>query len=197
MAPWMDAIWALVRVLGMVAGVMAIGALALVVFVDVWAKKFTMGKFCCYFLQQKHLFSRLLREDNGKVYIGRREDKEEYVLSSEKQFWVWWPASIPQALQVPVRAHLYVRFNPEPWDPEKLEMLITSKSLRIISDEAMLKTAWKDVREAAQSRIGAAGALPQWVVIAIIATAALSGGTMYLVMQLQRNVSVLMKLFGG
>lgn len=197
MAPWMDAIWTLVRVLGMVGGVMAVGALALVVFVDVWAKKFTLGKFCCYFIQQKHLFSRLLREDSGKVFLGRRDEKEEYVLSSEKQFWVWWPSGIPQALQVAVRAHLYVRFNPEPYDPEKLETLITSKSLRIISDEAMLKTAWRDVRESTQGRVGAGGALPQWVVIVLIAAATLSGGTMYMVMQLQRNVTTLMKLFGG
>jgi hypothetical protein len=61
----------------------------------------------------------------------------------------------------------------------------------------MLKTAWRDVRESTQGRVGAGGALPQWVVIVLIAAATLSGGTMYMVMQLQRNVTTLMKLFGG
>lgn len=197
MSPWLDAVWALVKVLGIVGGTMAICALGLVVFVDVWAKKATIGKFYCFFLQQKHLFGRLLREEGKHVYLGKGENREEYLLDPQKQFWSWWPPGIPQALQVPVRAHFYVRLNPEPFDPENLEALISAKSLRIISDEAMLTTTWKDVRAATGVRGGAAAGLPMWAMILLFAGATLSGVTLYLVMGLQKNIAALASLFGG
>lgn len=197
MSPWMDATWALVKIFGTVVGVMAIGVLVLVIFIDIWAKKATVGRFNCLFLEQKHLFSRLLKEDSGHVYLGRGENREQYLLDPGKQFWAHWPAGLPAALQVPVRAHFYVRYNPEPWDPEKLEALISSRSLRIISDEAMLKTTWKDVRDSAGARGGLAAGLPSWALALLLACTALSGIALYMIMGLQKNINALLAMFGG
>lgn len=197
MSPWLDALWAIAKVLGMVLGVMAVGVLGLVVFLDIWAKKATVGKFYCFFLEQKYLFGRLLKSEGSHVYLGKGEDREEYLLDPVKQFWAWWPQGIPQSMQVPVRAHLYVRYNPEPFDPTNLEALISAKSLRIISDEAMLKMTWKDVRDSARVGAGMAAGMPSWALILLIASASLSGFTLYIVLGLQKSLAALANLFGG
>jgi len=197
MSPWLEGIWALAKVFGAVLGVMAIGLLVLVIFIDIWAKRTTAGKFCCFFLEQKHLFSRLLKEDGGKVYMGRGENKEEYLLDPRRQFWAYWPAGLPAALQVAVRAHFYVRHSPDPWDPEDTESLISARSLRIISDEAMLRTTWRDVRDSASPRAGVAAGLPSWALALLLASTALTGIALYMLMGVQKNVNLLMQMFGG
>lgn len=197
MSPWLEGIGALARILGTSLAIVVIGALVMVIFFDIWAKKWTAGKFFCLFLEQKHLFGRLLKEDGGKVYMGRGENREHYLLDPQRQFWAYWPAAMPSALQIPLRAHFFVRHNPEPWDPENAGAIISSRSLRIISDEAMLKTTWRDVRDSAGPRGGTAAALPTWVLVLLFATVAISGYAAYMIMGLQRNVSTLMQMFGG
>jgi len=197
MGPWMEAFGVLAKVLGIVIGAMVVLTLGFAFFLDIWAKRTTQNRIYCFFIEQKHLFGRLLAEDGGKVFMGRGENKEEYLLDPNKQFWTWWPPGLPKFLQVPVRSHFYIRHNPEPYDPENLEAMISSRSLRLISDEAMLKQTWKDVRETTGVRGGLGGRGNTWVLILSFVTLLLVGICLYMVMNLQTGVEELRGLFGG
>jgi len=172
------------KTVGLMCGTLAIMVIGLIVFMDIWAKRHTAGMIYAIFLEQRSLFSKLLKIENGKVYLGKGDDKEEYLLDTDKQFWAWWPAGMPKMVQVPVRAHWYIRNTPEPVDPENAEASISARSLRMISDEAMLRSTWKDIRESigggAITRPGSSLAL-----ILVFATFAVSGFTLYLVLQLK------------
>lgn len=184
----MDPTVALLLTLGKTVGLMlltlAIMGIGLVVFMDIWAKRHTTNMIYGIFLEQRSLFSKLLKIESGKIYLGRGDDKEEYLLDTTKQFWAWWPPGLPKAIQVPVRAHWYLRNVPEPIDPENTESSISARSLRLISDEAMLKSTWKDIREsigvAAPVRPGSTLAL-----ILVFATLAVAGFTLYQVMSIK------------
>ena len=181
----MDPILALLIVLGKTLGLMfaALATLGIVgvVFLDIWAKRHTANMIYGIFLEQRSLFSKLCKIDGGKIYLGRGDNKEEYLLDTTKQFWAWWPPGLPKMVQVPVRTHWYLRNVPEPVDPENIESSISSRSLRMISDESMLRSTWKDIRES----VGAAAPMRQGSSLALImifATLAVSGFTLYLVM---------------
>jgi hypothetical protein len=171
----------LLKTLGMMVGALAVLVVVTVVFLDIWAKRHVAGMIYCVFLEQRSLFSKLLKIESEKVYLGKGDNKEEYLLDTNKQFWTWWPPGLPRMVQVPVRTHWYLRNTPEPIDPENVTASISSRSLRLISDEAMLKATWKDVRES----VGAAAPVRQGSNLALIlvfATLAVSGFTLYLVM---------------
>ncbi len=180
MDPMLEFLITLGKTLGLmlaaVAGMLIIGA----VFLDIWAKRHTANMIYCIFLEQRSLFSNLLKIENGKVYLGKGDKREEYLLDTKKQFWCWWPPGLPKAIQVPVRTHWYTRNVPEPVDPES-STSISARSLQMISDEAMLRSTWKDIKES----IGAVSPLRKSSLIIpllILATLAVSGFTLYLVM---------------
>lgn len=184
----MDPIIALLLTLGKTLGLMllflAVMCIGSIVFLDIWAKRHTADKVYCIFLEQRHLFSKLLKIDNDKVYFGKGDKKEEYLLDTLKQFWAWWPPGLPKSIQVPVRAHWYLRNTPEPVDPENVEASISARSLRLISDESMLRSTWKDIRES----IGVTAPVRQGSMLALIlifASLAVSGFTLYLVMEIK------------
>jgi len=197
MGPWMEAFGALAKILGIVLGTMVVLTVGFAFFLDVWAKRMTHNQMYCFFVEQKHLFGRLLKVDNGKVYMGKGESKEEYLLDHNKQFWTWWPPGLPKFLQVPVRSHFYVRHNPEPFDPENLDALISSTSLRLISDEAMLKQTWKDVRETTGIRASAGTNANTWVLILTFISLLVSGIVLYMVMNMQSSFEEFRKMLGG
>jgi len=197
MGPWMEAFGVLAKVMGIVLGTMAVLVLGFAFFLDVWAKRTTQNRIYCFFIEQKHLFGKLLAEDGGKVFMGRGENKEEYLLDPNKQFWTSWPPGLPKFLQVPVRSHFYIRHNPEPYDPENLEAMISSRSLRLISDEAMLKQTWKDVRETTGVRGGMGSNANTWVLILIFITILLVGFCLYMIMGLQTDFTEFRGLLGG
>jgi len=175
----------LAKTLGLMVGALAVMVVGIVVVMDIWAKRHTANMIYCIFLEQRSLFSKLLKVEGNKVYLGKGDDKEEYLLDTTKQFWAWWPSGLPRMVQVPVRTHWYLRSVPEPVDPENVRASISSKSLRLISDEALLKATWKDVRESvgviAPVRGGSSLAL-----ILVFATLAISGFTLYLVMGIKQ-----------
>jgi len=196
MSPYVEAFMALMKILGIVLGTMAIMLTSFILFLTIWAKRATENRMYCFFLEQKALFGRLLKVESSKVAMGKGENKEEYLLDPNKQFWSWWPAGLPKFIQVPIRSHLYVRFNPEPFDPENVEAMISARSLRLISDEAMLKQTWKDVRESTGIRGAVGSRANSWVLIIVFAVLAMTAFNIYMVMQLQIDVTGILELLG-
>ena len=196
MSPYVEAFAALMKILGIVLGTMAIMLTGFILFLTIWAKRATQDRMYCFFLEQKALFGKLLKIDGGKVAMGKGENKEEYLLDSGKQFWSWWPAGLPKFIQVPVRSHIYARFNPEPFDPENLEAMISARSLRLISDEAMLKQTWKDVRESTGARGAIGSKANSWTLILVFAVLVVAAFNIYMTMQLQTDIAGILKLLG-
>jgi len=184
MDPTLEFLLMLGKTFGLMLAALATMLIVGVVFLDIWAKIHTTNMIYCIFLEQRQLFSKLLKIESEKVYLGKGDNKEEYLLDTTKQFWAWWPPGLPKTVQVPVRTHWYLRNVPEPIDPENVEASISARALRLISDESMLRATWKDVRES----IGAGAPLRQESMLALIlvfATLAISGFTLYLVMSIK------------
>ncbi len=181
MGPTGDFLVTMGRTVGLMVLAVAVMAVVMVVVMDIWAKRHTASMIYGIFLDQRSLFSKLLKIEGEKVYLGRGDNREEYLLDTEKQFWAWWPPGLPRAMQVPVRTHWYLRNVPEPIDPENVSSSISARSLRMISDEAMLRSTWKDIRESigagAPTRPGSPLAL-----VLVFVTLAISGFTLYMVM---------------
>jgi len=203
MSGTLQALGVLAEILGIVFGTMLVLTVGFMFFLDIWAKRTTVGRIYCFFLEQRNLSGRLLKTDSGKVFMGKGEDKEEYLLDHTRQFWTWWPPGLPKFIQVPVRSHFYIRHNPEPFDPENLEAMISTKSLRIISDEAMLRQTWKDVRESTGVRGAVRNSASSWVLILVFATLAVVAFNAYTIMELQtavtdaqQSLDVILKVMG-
>lgn len=113
-----------------------------------WVRSTVRDKSYCFVLSEsKQLTGKLLKPNGVKVKMGSGADETEYLISPKKQFWSSWPPGFPRWLQEPVPTFFYVEGNAEPVDPYDSDSIISPKSLRKISDEAMLRTMWKDVRE--------------------------------------------------
>lgn len=183
MGPTGELLTILGRTIGLMVATIAVLAVGLLVFLDLWAKKAVQNRIYAIFLEQRSLFSKLLKIDGGKIFMGRGEKKEEYLLDTTKQFWAWWPPGLPRMIQIPVRAHWYIRNVPEPVDPENLEATLSARSLMMISDEALLRQTWKDVREST----GLTGARrgSSFALILIFVTLALVGFNIYMTIQLK------------
>jgi len=173
----------MLKTIGLMIATLAVFTAGLLVFLDLWAKKAVQNRIYAIFLEQKSLSSKLLKIDGDKIYMGRGEKKEEYLLNTDKQFWAWWPAGLPRIVQVPVRAHWYIRNRPEPVDPENMEATLSARSMMMISDEALLKQTWKDVRES--TGIPAMKRGSSIALILIYITLALVGFNIYVTMQLK------------
>jgi len=188
------ALGVLAQILGIVLGTMAAMTIGFAFFLDVWAKRATHNCVYCFFIEQRSLFGKLLAIDSGKVFLNKGENKEEYLLDHTKQFWVWWPPGLPKFLQVPVRSHFYVRHNPEPYDPENLDAMISARSLRIISDEAMLKQTWKDVRETTGIRASIGSPPTAWILLLVFIILVVVGFNLYITMDLQNSFNSIQEL---
>lgn len=152
----LSALGVLGKALGITAIAMVVLIICFVVFMDIWSRYATRGRIYAYFFEHRNFSPRLLREDISAncVWLGIGENKEKYLLDDAKQFWTMWPPGIPRFIQVPIRAHIYVRNQMEPLDPSNTTSSLTAKAFRMVTDEAMLKQAWKDVRESLGVRTG-------------------------------------------
>lgn len=195
-SPILDFLLLLGKTFGLMLAVLVGMCIIMVVFLDIWAKRHTTGMIYCIFLEQKHLFSRLLKIDSERVYLGKGDDKEEYLLDTSKQFWTWWPPGLPRMIQVPVRTHWYLRNIPEPIDPENTDSSISSRSLRMISDETMLRSTWKDIRES----IGAVSPARRGntlLLVLVFITMTVSGFALYMVLEMQTLLTEIHRLLGA
>jgi len=183
MGPTGELLMALGKTIGLMIATLAVFTVGLLVFLDLWAKKAVQNRIYAIFLEQRSLFSKLLKIDGGKIYLGRGDKKEEYLLDTGKQFWAWWPSGMPRMVQIPVRAHWYIRNRPEPVDPENVEATLSARSMMMISDEGMLRQTWKDIRES--TGLGPAKKSSSIALILIFVTLALVGFNIYMTMQLK------------
>lgn len=127
----------------------------------VWIKMSVRGKVGVVFFDDRRIYSMLLPEDtaNQCVWRGREDNpnREKYRLVSEKVFEMRWPASLPWFMQERLRAWMYTRNNDEPWDPSNTRIVMSARMNRMVSDEALLRTMWKDLRAATGAGVVGSG----------------------------------------
>lgn len=194
----MELLVLLLKTMGLMVGTLAVLIVGTIVLIDIWGKRIMQdpkaGRIIGIFDDNGRLFSKILRIDGSKAYLGKGEDAEEYDLDIRKQRTVLWPAGLPWIFQIPVRAHLYVRNQSEPIDLKNPHITLSARARMMLSDETMLKTAWQDARESAEG--GQATSKPsKLVLIMIFANLAVSCFGIYLLMQVQSGLGL--KLAGG
>jgi len=193
------ALMTLGKVLGIFVGIFVVFILALIVYIDIWLKFHTRGKVVALFLDNKSIFSALLTiEDGNKVYYGKGDKREMYVLDDKKQYLSLYPAGLPRFLQTIVRTYWYIRNTPTPIDVTGRVTALTSRMLRQISDEAMVRQTWKDVRESAG--VAAQKKASNLALYLVFASLALIAFNLYLTMQYGGTIkaikAILEKAFG-
>ncbi len=184
----------LLKVLGIMIGAFGLMLVLAIALLQMWVRKSAQNKIYAIFMDQKHMFSAMLTVEGDCIYYGKGEKKEKYLLDTTKQFWVTWPPVAAGLVGTSVRAHWYVRNRPQPLDPTGKSTGLTSRSLRMIGDEAMLKTTWKDVRDTAG--IPSRGAGGSTTIMILLAVVALGGVNLYLVMNLQKIVGAIAQMVG-
>ena len=182
------------KILGIFVGIFVLFVVILVVYVDIWVKMHTKGKIVALFLDNRSIFGALLTiEDGNKAYYGKGDKREMYLLDDKKQYISLYPSGLPRILQAPVRTYWYIRNQPNPIDGTAKSIPLTSRMLRQISDEAMVKATWRDVRES----VGVGGAQKKASNLAlyiVFANLALIAFTLYLTMQNGSSIKVMKAL---
>lgn len=179
------------KLIGVFFGVVVIFILAVVVYLDIWLKFHTRGKVIGIFVDNKSIFSALLSIENGnQINFGKGDKREMYLLEDEKQFLSLYPAGLPRFLQIPVRTYWYIRNNSVPLNiTGKNNSGLTARMLRMISDEAMVRQTWKDVREGIGLRKQATGSsLGLYLVFACLAVSAFN---LFMTMQSKTAIAAL------
>lgn len=177
-------------------GLVAIGGILMV-----WARVSSKGKMIASFHDNGTFWSVLLKEDSDHncLWLGREgsENREKYAIDEEKIELVRYPGMLPSILTVPVRSLEYVRHNPEPYHPSKThKSKITAVTFRLVTDENMLKSQWKDIRDALGLKQRPSG-LALMILIAVFAVALLSLYSIYVSAQTQAITQQLYNLLHG
>ena len=187
------------KIFGIFGGIFVLFILILVVYIDIWLKFHTRGKISALFIDNKSIFGALLTiEDGNKVYYGKGDKREMYLLDDKKQYLSLYPAGLPRLLQLTIRTYWYVRNVPNPVDVTGRVAPLTARMLRQISDEAMVKQTWKDVREGAG--IGTQKKSSNMALYLVFACLGLIAFNLYLTMQngsaIKAMELILKKAFG-
>ncbi len=186
------------KILGIFFGIFVVFILGLIVYVDIWLKFHTRGKAIALIHDNRNIFSVLLSIEDDKMFYGRGDKKEMYLLNDAKQSLLLYPSGVPRFLQVPVRAYEYIRNQSAPVSPEGRPSPLTAKMLRMISDEAMVRQTWRDVRESQGLNKQKGSNLALYLVFGCLAIGAFN---LYLIMGMQSTVNamqaILKKAFGG
>jgi len=185
----------LLKILGIMMGASILMFIVAVAFLQMYVRRASQNKIYAIFMDQKHLFSAMLPVEGDCIYYGKGEKKEKYLLDTTKQFWVTWPPVASKYIGLPVRAHWYVRNRPQPLDPIGKSAALTSRSLRMIGDEAMLKTTWKDIRDTTGGPVvGNKG--DTLTLILLLVLTVLGGLNVYMVMNLQKVLEATSQFLG-
>lgn len=113
-----------------------------------WVRSAVKNRTYCFFLaENKQLSGKLLKATSNMIKVGSGDAATAYIAHPSKEFWSFWPPGFPRFIQEPVPTLFFVEDNAEPLDPYDRKSLITPQSLMKVSDEAMLKQTWKDVKE--------------------------------------------------
>jgi len=186
----------IMKSMGMSFGMCAVLAAIFLVASVFWVR--TKVKDSVYILKiaaNKQLSGKLLKPQSNTVIDGKGDDAPKFLIHPGKQFWSFWPPGFPHQIQEPVPTYLYVEGNAEPLDPYDRKSLITPESLRKISDEAMLKQTWKDVRET----LGLKGKFGDYktLMLLIIISVAMSAVAAYMAFTGANQISTILHMFGG
>lgn len=164
-----------------------IGLMMMYIILNEYIKRAGKGKFLVFFQNQRAFGGQLLKEENGHLYLGKGKDREKYNLSEARQLYCLWPGGpIPRSMQTVMRVHLYNKGFPDPVDLTSNSQLMTAKSLRILTDEAMLKSSWEDVRRSLG--IGVNNTANSMLIIMMVVMIALEGINLYLTFILQKSL---------
>lgn len=166
--------------LGMSFGICAVVLVIIIIFMMFWVRRVIQDKVYCFILSgNRQLKGKLLKpEVDETIVVGKGEDAPKLITHSSKQFWSFWPPGFPRFIQEPVPTLFYVAGNAEPLDPYDRTSLISPEALRKISDEAMLKQTWKDVRETLGIKSGFGG--NKLLLILVLVAIVVSGAAAYL-----------------
>jgi len=120
-------------------------------------------------------------------------EKEKYLVSPQKTFWVLWPPMFPNWLREAVPCHAYVSNQIEPIDPYQVKSIMTAKSLRYITDEGMLRQTWREAKEAAGVKVLRTD--PLLFILTLLAAFGVAFA-IYSIYQLSAKVDMIMKAIG-
>lgn len=182
----------LIKALGVILGGFAIMSVIVIAGLQIWVRQMIKHKIYAIFLDQKHLFSKMLPIEGEFIFLGKGDKKEKYFLDTNKQFWVTWPTVGASLIGAQVRAHWYIRNRPQPVDPLTKSSSVSATSLRMMGDEAMLRTTWKDIRETTgvHSKVRSSSV---WLIVGL---AILVGLNLYLTLNLQKIVNAIAQVVG-
>jgi len=168
----------LLKTLGLAAGAIIV----ILVMMSFQIKVRTKDKIYCLFIpDNKHVRTTLIKPDSGQLPLGKGADKTKYLASKERQFEMDYPPGFPSMLQQSVRALMFVQGQAEPINIYNTKSMITALTLMKISDEALLKAMWRDVKESVGLKAG--GFNSKLVYLILILSAVGAVGSITLVMR--------------
>ena len=192
----MDVLVVILKSLGMSLGICAITLVVFGVGMLFWVRASVRDRVFCFFLSEnRQMKSKLHKPTGNTIIVGSGADAVKYVQHSSKQFWSFWPPGMPRFVQEPVSTLLYVEGNIEPLDPYDRKSLMSPEALMKISDEAMLKQTWKDVRETMGMKPAIKGNL--LLLVLVLIAVAMSSVAAYLAYTTVDQLDVILKLLGG
>lgn len=192
----MDLLSVILKSLGTSFGIMGAFLILFIIGAVFWVRRAVQDRVYCYFLSgSRQLKGKLHKpEADNTIVVGSGADAPKYMTHSSKQFWSFWPPGFPRFIQEPVPSLIFVQGSAEPLDPFDRTSLISPEALRKISDEAMLKQTWKDVRETLGIRPAIGGNM---LLILCVLLAVLIGGIgLYFSMQNMNQLDAISKALG-
>jgi hypothetical protein len=185
------------KIIGVMLGIFLGFLVVMYVPLSLYIRRHVQNRVIAVFEDAKQLYSRLLvREGSNpaKVYLGRGDKREEYILDDRKQKWSYWPPYMPGLIGLPVKAYCFSRGDPACRDFAGTSSAITARALRLMNDEAMLRVMWRDVKEAA---MGAVAGMNKMMLYVMLGMLLLTGVNLILLMNLQKAVAGISKLVIG
>jgi len=129
-------------------GIAAAAIVIILVVMSFRIKTMVRGKIYCLRIgHNKQLRGELHKAQSETIEMDKGENKRKYLISKERQFWSMWPPGFPTFLQEPVPSLIFVEGDAEALNIFKTKPIITDVALQKISDDAMLRSTWRDVRE--------------------------------------------------
>jgi len=149
----MDIAIVILKALGISFGACIATLFLAVVGTMIWVKRAIKGKTYCLILDpNRQMHGKLCKQNpNGTVTlkVGRGKQSEEmnYLTPQEKQFYTMWPPGFPEFVQEPVSTLLYTANCADAIDPFNPTTSITPAVLRRISDDSVIKHAFREARD--------------------------------------------------
>jgi len=192
----MEILTVVLKSLGLSLGVCAVVLFFFCIGMLFWVRAAVSDRVYCFFLSaNRQMKGKLLKPTGDTIHVGSGEKEVKYVQHSSKQFWSFWPPGMPRFIQEPVPTLLYVEGNIEPLDPYDRKSLMSPEALMKISDEAMLKQTWKDVRETMGVKSSLKGSMLLLILVSVAMLA--SAAAAYLTFTMSGQLDLIIQRLGG